>query len=338
MILYLDQEGRGLGLANKMRAYELQDEGLDTVDANITLGFDDDERDYGVAGRMLDLIGCARVKLMTNNPAKIEGLVEAGIEITDRVPLLDAGQRRQPPLSRGQGGAGRAQPRPSVRDPGGEGRVHHSRQGRCRVLICVRIDSLVTLGARAMASTYAIPVQAYTSTAKTLHWLTAALVLTIIPVGVGMTYLQGPLQDFLFHIHRSLGVTLIPLILYRLFYRLTHKPLPLPDDIEPMQKFVGRNGALAALRPSHRAADPRLDRDLGVSRAGAVFLDRPAAADLAGEPRFVRAAVLLSSVDRVRDRGPSLRAYRRRAVSLFHPQRSRASSHDQRMMVRHRRT
>jgi GTP cyclohydrolase II len=88
VILYLDQEGRGLGLANKMRAYELQDEGLDTVDANITLGFDDDERDYGVAGRMLDLIGCARVKLMTNNPNKISGLVEAGIEITDRVPLL----------------------------------------------------------------------------------------------------------------------------------------------------------------------------------------------------------------------------------------------------------
>lgn len=88
VILYLDQEGRGLGLANKMRAYELQDEGLDTVDANITLGFDDDERDYGVAGRMLDLIGCARVKLMTNNPAKVDGLVEAGIEITDRVPLL----------------------------------------------------------------------------------------------------------------------------------------------------------------------------------------------------------------------------------------------------------
>jgi GTP cyclohydrolase II len=88
VILYLDQEGRGLGLANKMRAYELQDEGLDTVDANITLGFDDDERDYGVAGRMLDLIGCAKVKLMTNNPNKISGLVEAGIEITDRVPLL----------------------------------------------------------------------------------------------------------------------------------------------------------------------------------------------------------------------------------------------------------
>ena len=60
MILYLDQEGRGVGLANKMRAYALQDAGLDTVDANTTLGFEDDERDYGVAGRMLQMIGCTR--------------------------------------------------------------------------------------------------------------------------------------------------------------------------------------------------------------------------------------------------------------------------------------
>lgn len=88
VILYLDQEGRGVGLANKMRAYALQDAGLDTVDANTTLGFDDDERDYGVAGRMLQLIGCTRVKLMTNNPAKIDGLSDAGIEIASRVPLL----------------------------------------------------------------------------------------------------------------------------------------------------------------------------------------------------------------------------------------------------------
>ena len=88
VILYLDQEGRGVGLANKMRAYALQDAGLDTVDANTTLGFDDDERDYGVAGRMLQLIGCTKVRLMTNNPAKIDGLAHAGIEITGRVPLL----------------------------------------------------------------------------------------------------------------------------------------------------------------------------------------------------------------------------------------------------------
>jgi len=88
VILYLDQEGRGLGLANKMRAYELQDEGLDTVDANITLGFEDDERDYGIAGRMLEMMGCTKVHLLTNNPAKINGLTEAGIEIVDRMPLV----------------------------------------------------------------------------------------------------------------------------------------------------------------------------------------------------------------------------------------------------------
>lgn len=92
-----------------------------------------------------------------------------------------------------------------------------------------------------MASTYAIPVQAYTPTARMLHWVTAALVLTIIPAGIAMSYLEGPAQDTLFHIHRSLGVTLIPIVLYRLFYRLTHKPLPLPADIDPMQRLVAES-------------------------------------------------------------------------------------------------
>ncbi len=87
IILYLAQEGRGLGLANKMRTYKLQDAGLDTVDANITLGFDDDERDYGVAVRMLQMLGCSRVILMTNNPAKLDGLTRAGIEIVGRMAL-----------------------------------------------------------------------------------------------------------------------------------------------------------------------------------------------------------------------------------------------------------
>src|SRR4029450_2744060 len=67
IILDLAQEGRGVGLANKMRTYKLQDAGLDTVDANTTLGFDDDERDYGVAVRMLQMLGCTRVVLLTNN-------------------------------------------------------------------------------------------------------------------------------------------------------------------------------------------------------------------------------------------------------------------------------
>jgi GTP cyclohydrolase II len=87
IVLYLAQEGRGLGLANKMRTYQMQDDGLDTVDANTTLGFDDDERDYGVAARMLQMLECYRVVLLTNNPAKLDGLAKSGIEITRRMPL-----------------------------------------------------------------------------------------------------------------------------------------------------------------------------------------------------------------------------------------------------------
>jgi GTP cyclohydrolase II len=87
ILLYLDQEGRGLGLLNKIRAYRLQDSGLDTIDANMTLGFEHDERDYRVAARMLQLLGCKRVVLLTNNPAKLADLSRAGIEICGRVPL-----------------------------------------------------------------------------------------------------------------------------------------------------------------------------------------------------------------------------------------------------------
>ena len=97
VILYLAQEGRGLGLANKMRTYQLQDHGLDTVDANTTLGFDDDERDYGIAARMLQMLNCTRIVLLTNNPAKLEGLAKAGIEIAGRMPLetpINADNRR----------------------------------------------------------------------------------------------------------------------------------------------------------------------------------------------------------------------------------------------------
>jgi GTP cyclohydrolase II len=87
VILYLEQEGRGLGLASKMRTYQLQEAGLDTVDANTTLGFDDDERDYGVAARMLEILGMTRVLLLTNNPLKLNSLAGDGIEIAGRLPL-----------------------------------------------------------------------------------------------------------------------------------------------------------------------------------------------------------------------------------------------------------
>jgi GTP cyclohydrolase II len=97
VVLYLAQEGRGLGLANKMRTYQLQDDGLDTVDANTTLGFEDDERDYGIAARMLQMLDCNRVVLLTNNPAKLDGLARSGIEVTGRVSLeapINADNRR----------------------------------------------------------------------------------------------------------------------------------------------------------------------------------------------------------------------------------------------------
>lgn len=86
ILLYLRQEGRGIGLVNKLRAYRLQDQGFDTVDANTRLGFAVDARDFGVAARMLDLLGQRTVRLLTNNPAKVAGLEAAGITIAERVP------------------------------------------------------------------------------------------------------------------------------------------------------------------------------------------------------------------------------------------------------------
>ena len=85
VLLYLRQEGRGIGLANKLRAYALQDRGLDTVDANRRLGFADDERDYGMAAAMLRALGIDKVRLLTNNPNKVAGLEREGIEVVERV-------------------------------------------------------------------------------------------------------------------------------------------------------------------------------------------------------------------------------------------------------------
>jgi GTP cyclohydrolase II len=87
IVLYLEQEGRGLGLANKMRAYMLQDRGLDTMDANMMLGFEDDERNYAVAARMLKMIGVTRIRLLTNNPGKLEALADGGVEVSARIAL-----------------------------------------------------------------------------------------------------------------------------------------------------------------------------------------------------------------------------------------------------------
>ncbi|MEP3348176.1 MAG: GTP cyclohydrolase II [Litoreibacter sp.] len=87
ILLYLNQEGRGIGLANKMRAYSLQDQGFDTVEANHRLGFEDDERDFRIGAGILKLMGFSQIRLMTNNPAKIAMLEANGLEVTERVPL-----------------------------------------------------------------------------------------------------------------------------------------------------------------------------------------------------------------------------------------------------------
>jgi GTP cyclohydrolase II len=87
VLLYLNQEGRGIGLANKLRAYSLQDQGFDTVEANHRLGFEDDERDFRLGSGILRKLGFSAVRLMTNNPRKISMMQANGIDVAERVPL-----------------------------------------------------------------------------------------------------------------------------------------------------------------------------------------------------------------------------------------------------------
>jgi GTP cyclohydrolase II len=86
LLLYLRQEGRGIGLINKIRAYALQDRGLDTVEANLALGFRDDERDYAIAAHMVGSLTVRSVRLMTNNPRKIDQLTQHGVKVCGRIP------------------------------------------------------------------------------------------------------------------------------------------------------------------------------------------------------------------------------------------------------------
>jgi GTP cyclohydrolase II len=88
VLLYLRQEGRGIGLLNKIRAYALQDRGLDTVEANLALGFRDDERDYAIAAHMIASLTVRSVRLLTNNPRKVQELVQHGISVSERIPHI----------------------------------------------------------------------------------------------------------------------------------------------------------------------------------------------------------------------------------------------------------
>lgn len=87
IFLYMRQEGRGIGLHNKLRTYELQDQGLDTVDANLALGFPADRRDYGIGMQILVDLGVRRMRLLTNNPAKRTGLEAYGLEVVERIGI-----------------------------------------------------------------------------------------------------------------------------------------------------------------------------------------------------------------------------------------------------------
>lgn len=88
VVLYMIQEGRGIGLLNKIKAYQLQDLGLDTIEANVYLGFSPDSREYSAAAQMIRLLKIRSIRLLTNNPEKIQGLEKEGVEIQDRIPLV----------------------------------------------------------------------------------------------------------------------------------------------------------------------------------------------------------------------------------------------------------
>ena len=117
VLLYMAQEGRGIGLLNKLKAYELQESGLDTVEANLGLGFPADARDYGIGSQILADLGLTTIRLLTNNPRKITGIEGFGLRVVEQVRDRGAAERREPGLPAGEA----LEARPPAAPPGPEG-------------------------------------------------------------------------------------------------------------------------------------------------------------------------------------------------------------------------